>query len=116
MKLNYPAVILVYLFAMFMLLGVAVSPAFAHVEPPPKDPPPLVTADCSPGYYKNHPDDWDDGLCECEGDAISGSGSCNDIFIDLNARGRGCGTIRGEAADFLNACFVTAESSPCTDD
>ena len=94
-----------------ILVAFAVPDAFAHLPPPPKD----VTADCSPGFYKNHTDTWDDGIC-CTGDALTSGTACNVIFNQLNAQGPGSGAIRGTATDFLNACFVTAAASPCTDD
>ena len=105
--------------AMLSLTLVAVAaPAHAQICDPkdPKcPPPPKNTADCSPGYFKNHTATWDDGIC-CTGDAQTSGTQCNLIFQDLNAQGPGSGATRGNAADFLNACFVTADASPCTDD
>jgi len=96
----------------------------------PKCPPPKkVTADCSPGYYKNHPEEW------CSGYVGSGSPSDPDYpGSDLSkpcASGGGCTTLLGQlnnhtprigagiregAKLFLDACFVTAAASPCEDD
>ena len=101
-----------------LALAFSAGPAAAQVCdpkvqkcPPPKD----GTADCSPGYYKNHPNTWDDGIC-CAGDALTSGTECNTIFVGLNAHGPGSGAIRGFFADLLNACFGTAADSPCTDD
>lgn len=72
------------------------------VEPPP------VTADCSPGYYKNHPETWCDGCFGGEG--------CDFLLGQLAAGGPGSAAVREAAKALIDACFVTAEASPCTDD
>ena len=94
-----------------LVMALVAVPAFAQKGPPPKK-----TADCSPGYYKNHPNTWDDGIC-CEGDALTPGTDCNEIYTALTAQGASSGAIRAAASGFLNgSCFVTAEASPCTDD
>jgi hypothetical protein len=113
------------------------DPKYEKCPPPPpcdpykeKCPPPKkVTADCSPGYYKKHPEEW------CRGYVGSGSPSDPDYpGSDLSkacASGAGCTVllqqlndhtpvlgagIRQGAKSFLDACFVTAAASPCEDD
>ena len=76
--------------------------------PPPPPPPPPVTADCSPGFYKNHPETW------C--DACFGGEGCALIVEQLGARGAGSAAIRDAAKAEIDACFGTAAASPCLDD
>lgn len=81
-------------------------------EPPP---PPKADADCSPGYYKNHVDTWDDGIC-FDGDARVAGTESNVIYRMLCAE---CGATRPQrvaAKALLDFCFETAERSPCEDD
>jgi hypothetical protein len=78
-------------------------------------PPPKVTADCSPGFYKKHPNTWDDGIC-CMGDALTAGTDCNRILLFLSAELGATEEQRATAKAFLDACFVTAEASPCEDD
>jgi hypothetical protein len=83
-------------------------------DPACKLPPPPVTADCSPGFYKKHPNTWDDGIC-CLGDALTSGTACNQIFLFLSAELGATPEQRAAAKGFLDACFVTAEASPCDD-
>lgn len=75
-------------------------------EPPPPPPPPS-TADCSPGYYKNHPTAWC-GPCGFSVDV------CNSLLNDL--RTGGSSGAREAAKAQIDACFGTAAASPCQDD
>ena len=74
--------------------------------PPP--PPPPTTADCSPGYYKNHPETW----CSF---CFAGQG-CDQIVTDLSTGGAGSAAVRDAAKAQIDACFGTAQASPCKDD
>jgi hypothetical protein len=81
--------------------------------PPPCDPKTQVcdgdvTADCSPGYYKKHPETWQ-GIC-CTGTA------CDLIAQQLCAECGATPTQRAAAKESLDSCFGTAAASPCTDD
>ena len=86
-------------------------------------------ADCSPGYYKNHREEWCttfDGASTPEpNDAYPGSdlskpcasgADCISLHLALKAQGPGSSSIRAEAKAFLDGCFGSAEDSPCTDD
>jgi hypothetical protein len=107
--------------------GEICDPKYEKCPPPP--PPKKVTADCSPGYYKKHPEEW------CSTYVGSGSPSDPDYpGSDLSkdcARYEGCAVllrelnnhtpqtgagIREGAKLFLDTCFVTARQSPCEDD
>jgi hypothetical protein len=90
------------------LIAVAGAPAVAQKPPPP----PKKDADCSPGYYKNHPETWA-FLCP---DGIPGLFTCEQLLAMLNATGAGAGTLKNIAAAALNSVFGSAEDSPCTDD
>ena len=103
------------------LVGVSVPAAYAQKPPPPCDPKTQKCdggADCSPGFYKNHPDTWDNGIC-CAGntgDAVSGE-QCDILLEMLKAHGfAGAAQQRAAAKGVLDACFGTAAASPCTDD
>lgn len=103
-----------YRIALAVVLSLTFVAAVAFAQKPPP-PPKKDTADCSPGYYKNHPNTWDDGICS-EGDALTSGTQSNLIYLFLCAE---CGATkeqRDAAKDFLDACFVTAEASPCQDD
>jgi hypothetical protein len=113
-------------------LGLTLAAGSASAgEPCTKDcePPPKVTADCSPGYYKNHPEEW------CNGYIGDGSPSDPDYpgseLSKACASGLGCtvllrqlknhtpvvgADIREGAKLYLDTCFGTAELSPCEDD
>ncbi len=107
--------------------GAAFAQGCGGVEEPPCEPP---TADCSIGYYKTHPGEW------CFGYIGTGPGSSDPSFpasalSEACATGVGCTVllqqlnnntpmtgeaIRAGAKAFLDACFGTAEASPCDDD
>jgi hypothetical protein len=103
--------------------------AFAGEVYPPPPPPKKVTADCSPGYYKNHPEEWcstyvgtgspsdpDYPGSELSKDCASYEG-CTVLLEQLNNHTRRTGAgIREGAKLFLDTCFVTAAASPCEDD
>ncbi len=86
-------------------------------------------ADCSPGYYKNHLEEWCSTFTGAStpepndsypGSALSrdcASGTeCATLLLALKAQGPGSSFIRGEAKDFLDDCFGSPEASPCEDD
>ncbi|MGH8509164.1 MAG: hypothetical protein ACREVH_10655 [Gammaproteobacteria bacterium] len=108
------------LVAVALGLTLAAGPAFAQKgeEPPCTkncEPPKEERADCSPGYYKNHVDTWDDGIC-CAGDAGNPDTACGQIYRQLCAE---CGATpiqRRAAKQLLDTCFGTAPESPCQDD
>ena len=71
-------------------------------EPPGGD-------DCSPGYWKNHTEEWFGIYCV--------GTDCDDLLADLDARGRGSGDVRDAAAAFLNGAAEAATgTTPCTED
>lgn len=76
------------------------------VDAPVCAPPP--TADCSPGFYKNHPETWC-GAC-------FGGNGCDALLTDLAARGADSSALRDGAKAQIDACFGTAAASPCVDD
>lgn len=78
-------------------------------------PPPKVTADCSPGFYKNHPNTWDNGIC-CIGQSTDPTSQCGDLAFRLCAECGASSLQRAAAKEILDTCFVTAEASPCRDD
>jgi hypothetical protein len=86
-------------------------------------------ADCSPGFYKNHLEEWCSTFTGAStpepndsypGSALSrdcASGAdCATLLMHLKAKGAGSDFIRGEAKAFLDSCFGSAEASPCEDD
>jgi hypothetical protein len=87
-----------------LVLTLVAVPAFAGPPPPKK-----TTADCSPGYYKNHVGTWCGGACPATGFTIT---ECDALLDALEAQGPGSGAIRAAASGFLNDCFGTAEASP----
>ncbi len=86
-------------------------------------------ADCSPGYYKNHLEEWcstftgastpepDDAYpgSNLSRDCASGA-DCATLLLQLKAQGPGSDFIRGAAKAFLDSCFGSPEASPCEDD
>lgn len=76
-------------------------------EPPPPPPPPPKAADCSPGYYKNHPAAWC-GPCDFSAE------KCSALLQGLTTRGSS--GAREAAKAEIDACFGTAAASPCLDD
>jgi hypothetical protein len=78
-----------------------------------------TTADCSPGYYKNHPNTWDASAganaC-CTGQSTDTASQCGLIAFQLCAECGATSWQRAAAKEFLDECFGTAEASPCRDD
>jgi len=79
-----------------------------------------TTADCSPGYYKNHVEEWCSTNPDYPGSDLSrncASGAeCGALLEQLRARGPGSEAIRRAAKGVLDTCFRTASASPCEDD
>ena len=93
-------------------LGINPTPVLLpdfQVDVPGCTPPPPAEADCSPGYYKNHPETW---CTRCGYDAAA----CTAEVANLSARGSESAAIRDAAKARVDACFGTAEASPCLDD
>jgi hypothetical protein len=67
---------------------------------------------CSPGWWKNHPEAWEDGIC-CIGLASDPSSQCGVLDEMLRARGPGSVDTRTDAQEILSACFP---APPCADD
>ena len=78
---------------------------------PPGDPPPEPPKlnDCSPGFWKNHPEYWAEGQF-CADDAC-----VKMVMDDLKAKGKGSGDTRHEMADVLNAWADGVYGLICTD-
>lgn len=79
-----------------------------------------TTADCSPGYYKNHPEQWcsdnpDFPASNLSRNCASGA-DCGELIDQLRARGSGSEAVRNAAKGVLDTCFGTNENSPCEDD
>ena len=79
-----------------------------------------TTADCSPGYYKNHPEQWCSSNPDFPGGNLSrncaSGAACGALITQLQARGPGSEAIRNAAKGVLDTCFGTNENSPCEDD
>jgi len=87
-------------------------------------------ADCTPGFYKNHFELWDDELDNCgekNGERKRNCGpypeleraccegmECDDLLIDLSAQEGSDEAMRSAAKAFLDACF--ADMEPCEDE
>lgn len=110
-------------------LGLTLGAGSASAGVPPPPPPKKVTADCSPGYYKNHPEEWCEGYIgdgspsdpDYPGSELSkacaSGGECVTLLRQLNNHTPVIGAgIREGAKLYLDACFGTAELSPCEDD
>jgi hypothetical protein len=67
---------------------------------------------CSPGYWKNHPEVWEAGIC-CIGLASDPQSQCGELDAQLRAQGPGSRFIREAAQAVLSACFA---DPPCEDD
>ncbi len=67
---------------------------------------------CSPGWWKNHPEAWENGPC-CLGLASDPTSQCGILDEMLRARGPGSADTREDAQAILSACF---DSAPCDDD
>ncbi len=75
--------------------------------------PPSAPADCSPGYYKNHPDAW----CATCGYGDSTSPAC--VAEVTNLKTGGSSGAREAAKARIDACFDLlggASATPCADD
>lgn len=83
-------------------------------EPPKEDDP----AACSPGYYKNHVESWCSAGLTCPETLGSDPGvSCAPLIEAMNSTGRNSGTLKTNAAAFINSfCYGTADASPCSED
>lgn len=90
--------------------GTAIRLPTIYVDDPLQCPgtPPPPGADCSPGYYKNHPETW---CVQCGFASV-----CASMVSDLGARGPGGAEIRDAAKALIDACFGTGDNSPCLDD
>ena len=82
-------------------------------EPTPPPPPPPV-GNCSPGFWKNHPDDFEDSCQEAAdlpGDEFT---TCGDLLVAITCNGgpqTGCtGPRRQAAATALNTVSGCTES------
>ena len=62
-------------------------------EPPPKDP----VNDCSPGFWKNHPEYWTAQFCG------SAQGCIDAVLANLTSQGKGSDALRHDQAATLNA-------------
>jgi hypothetical protein len=67
---------------------------------------------CSPGFWKNHPEVWEAGIC-CIGMASDPQSQCGELDAQLRAKGPGGNLIREAAQAVLSACFAEA---PCDSD
>ena len=92
-----------------LALALMAGPALAGEKKPP---PPKERVDCSPGFYKNHIEEWD---TECAvGGVFPPGGISATAFLALLSANMGATKAERDAAvAFLNACF---EVSPCDDD
>ncbi len=95
-------------------LTLATAPVFAG--------PPKVTANCSPGFYKKHPETWCASLggpATCPGDPLRATPTgeaCTDLVEMLSAE-LGATKAEREAAKLsLDLCFRTGSKSPCEED
>ena len=117
--MNTPAKKPLVLATLGFCLTVVAGSAYAQVCDP-KDPkcvpPPKTTADCSPGFYKNHPETWCNVTCPTTGSVEFTGAECDVLIEQLGARGPGSAGIRSFAKQQIDACFGTASASPCTDD
>ena len=86
--------------AVGVALALAASASFAQK----KDPDFL----CSPGYYKNHAEVWQDLVDET---------TFNALMADLNATGAHNGDLKQSAAAYINAIFINSDKLdlPCED-
>jgi len=103
------------IFSLFLAVGLALALS-AGTAAAQKPPPPKVTADCSPGYYKNHPEAWCGVTCPATGTVQFTGATCDLLLDQLNTHGPGGAAIREDAKGRIDACFGTAVASPCEDD
>jgi hypothetical protein len=89
--------------------GQVLNPDTGLCEIPPPPPPPGVG--CSPGYWKNHPDDFADACGPAAAlVADDGFASCDDLYTAVTCKGSNASCGRSAAAALLN------EVSGCTED
>ena len=97
--------IMIVALAAIMTSGIAFAgdcPKGEKCDPPPKEEERM----CSIGWYKNNGHDtWYPSCVEAESVAF-----CDAIDADLNITGKGAGTIKNAAGDFLVANYVDVES------
>lgn len=83
-----------------------------------------ITADCSPGFYKNRLLNTDPRkklcpiTCPVASQGIIGdvANECEQLVIDLSAELGSDAATRAAAKAVLDACYGTAAASPCTED
>ena len=87
-----------------LALTLMAGPVLAQKKPPPED------AVCSPGWWKNHVEEWQGTESDsCDFDATE----VDQLLTWLTAKGHGSKAIREAAADALAICF---DPQPCVDD
>jgi hypothetical protein len=69
------------------------------------DPPSEPGPECSPGFWKNHTSIWNPDLC-------AGQGDCEQLAVELKAKGKGSGTVRHTAASELNSRYLATYGAP----
>jgi rhodanese-related sulfurtransferase len=80
----------------FAGIALALAPGDGEEPPPPPPPPPPVLNECSPGFWKNHPEYWATQYCA--------SSACVDaVMAELTSKGPGSGERRHVAAGNLNS-------------
>jgi hypothetical protein len=111
-----------------MFIGASAFAGGEYCDPKYEKCPPKVTADCSPGYYKNHPEEWCStyvGSGSPSDPAYPGSGlsrdcasgnTCTLLINNVSAELGASKEQREGVKAILDACFETAEESPCEDD
>ncbi len=103
-------------------LALTAALGFTLVTVPAFAGPPKVTANCSPGFYKNKPETWCASLggpATCPGDPLRATptgDACTDLVEMLSAE-LGASKADREAAKLsLDLCFRTGSKSPCEED
>jgi hypothetical protein len=107
------------LVAAAMGLGLTLAAGSASAgEPPP--PPKKEPAACSPGFYKQNLEKWcpEGSISACPSTGLPLPGLCADFVPLLSAEEpfKSPKEVRDAALTILNACFGTAEASPCEED
>jgi hypothetical protein len=77
---------------------------------------PQVTADCSPGFYKNNKERWCGVECPASPGTAIVEPTCSLLVIQLSSELGSPKAVRDAAKAVIDACFGTAAASPCTDD
>jgi len=81
-------------------LGAGLSLGYLAWATAPDDggePPPKPLNECSPGFWKNHPEYWTAQFCG------SATGCINAVLTELTSQGNGSGVRRHVQAGILNA-------------